>query len=120
MKLADRLERLMKKLPAPQYHKVLNILAYRHPWRPKHVGWTNVLDQVLHALYAVAVLLPVLLCSSYITAGLSGFALGAIREWEQWKELDLKILMIWDRLQDATFFALGGLALYFFKTICLH
>ncbi len=117
-KVADRVEKQLKKLPDPEYHKVLSILAYRHPWRPKHCGWINVLDQALHMLYSAAVLLPVFLWPSFFTAGLSGFLLGVIREWEQWKEVDLKILMFWDRLQDVLFFALAGILIYVIKILC--
>jgi len=117
-KVADRVEKQLKKLPDPEYHKVLNILAYRHPWRPKHSGWINVLDQVLHMVHSAAVLLPVFLWPSFFTAGLSGFLLGVIREWEQWKEVDLKILIFWDRLQDVLFFTLAGILIYGIKILC--
>ena len=115
-KLADRIEKMMKNLPNPEYHKLLSLLAYRHPWRPKRVGWVNVLDQLLHFFYSTVILVPVLIWPSYVTAGLSGFLLGVVREWEQWRELDLKILMFWDRLEDVFFFTLAGLAIYFVKT----
>jgi hypothetical protein len=118
-KLADRIEKMMKNLPNPEYHKLLSLLAYRHPWRPKRVGWIDVLDQLLHFLYSTAIFMPVLIWPSYGTAAFSGFLLGAVREWEQWKELDLKIWMICDRLEDVFFFTLAGIVLYFVKTALL-
>jgi hypothetical protein len=45
---------------------------------------------------------------------LSGFLMGALREWEQYKNWDWHILMFWDRLQDASFFAVGAVILYHF------
>lgn len=111
--LADSVEELVGQLDDPQYQTVLRILALRRPWRPKHTGWVNVLDQILHFAYAAIVFLPAFLWPSWYMAGLGGLLLGIIREWEQWKELDLRIPMIWDRLQDALFFALGAIAIFF-------
>ncbi len=116
--IANRVERLLKDLDEPRYHTVLRILAWRRPWRPKHVGWANVKDQILHLVYALAVFSPAIFCPSYFTAGLGGFFLGVVREWEQWRELDLKILMIWDRLLDVAFFVLGALMIYAIKVAC--
>jgi hypothetical protein len=116
-KLADEIEALMADLDHPRYHKVLRILAYRRPWRPKRVGWVNVEDQALHFSFAAIVLLPALFCSTFWAAGLSGLVLGSIREWEQWREVDLKIPMITDRLQDISFFVLGAVCLFFIKTV---
>lgn len=112
--LADEVEETLRALSPEDYHHVLKIVALRQPWRPKHTGWVNVLDQVLHAIYAIIVFLPVMVWPSYWAAALSGFLLGAIREWEQYKNWDLFILMFWDRLQDATFFAIGATLLYHF------
>lgn len=112
-KLADEVEQLVGNLDDPSYHTVLNILAWRRPWRPRHSGWINILDQILHFAYAVIVFLPALIWPSWYMAGLGGLLLGTIREWEQWKEVDLKVLMIWDRVQDILFFGLGAVAIYF-------
>jgi hypothetical protein len=114
-KLADQIEELVGKLDDPSYHTVLRILAWRRPWRPRRVGWINVFDQILHFFYAWTVFLPAWFCPSWYMAGLGGFLLGAIREWEQWKELDLKIPMIWDRLLDALFFSLGAIAIFLLR-----
>jgi len=111
--IADTVEELVGQLEGPQYHTVLRILALRHPWRPRHTGWVYVLDQILHFAYAVIVFLPLIIWPSWYTAGLGGLLLGTIREWEQWKELDLKIPMIPDRLQDILFFGVGAVVLYF-------
>jgi len=86
----------------------------KRPWRPKHTGWVNVFDQFLHMVYAVLILFPIVGWPSYWTAITTGLTMGAIREWEQYKNWDLKILMFWDRLQDASFFAIGALLIYHF------
>jgi hypothetical protein len=112
-KLADRIGEMVTALDDPQYQTVLRILALRRPWRPRRTGWINVFDQFLHFSYAVIVFLPALFWPSWYMAGLGGLLLGIIREWEQWKELDLRIPMLCDRLQDALFFAIGAVALYF-------
>lgn len=111
--IADTVEEVVGHLDQPQYHTVLHILAQRRPWRPRHTGWVNVIDQILHFGYAVIVFLPLMIWPSWYTAAAGGLLLGAIREWEQWKELDLKIPMIPDRLQDVLFFGIGAVALYF-------
>lgn len=115
-RLADQIEELMKGLDDPHYHTVLRILAYRRRWRPKRVGWVNVEDQALHFSFAAIVLLPALFCPTFWAAGLSGLVLGSIREWEQWREVDLKIPMIADRLQDVLFFVLGAVCLFLVKS----
>lgn len=115
-KLADEVFNVIKELDPEDYHAVLKTVGFMRPWRPKHVGWVNVRDQFLHIVYAVIIFLPLVAWPSYWTAGISGFLLGGIREWEQYKNWDFKILMFWDRLQDALFFAVGALVLYhFFK-----
>lgn len=112
-KLADDVQSIIGNLEPRHYHDVLTIVAFRRPWRPKRVGWVNVQDQFLHALYATLIFFPVVVWPSVLTAGLSGLVAAAIREWEQWKNQDLKILMFWDRLQDASFFAAGAVVVYF-------
>jgi hypothetical protein len=109
---ADRVEEIIAPLSPEHYHKVLEILAFRRPWRPKRTGWINVLDQTLHVLYAMIIFMPLLAMPSYETAASSGFLLGIIREWEQWKNLDFRLLMFWARLQDAIFFAFGATIIY--------
>ncbi len=112
--LADAVFGVIKELKPEKYHEVLNIVGFKRPWRPKHTGWVNVQDQLLHMFYAVVIFSPIIVWPSYWTAGISGFLLGGIREWEQYKNWDFKILMFWDRLQDAFFFAVGALILYHF------
>jgi hypothetical protein len=111
-KLADDIVKLIDKCTPEEYHEALKIVAFRRPWRPKAAFWENVLYQFLHIVYAFVVFSPVLVWPSYLTAGISGFILGMIREIEQYQRWDLHILMFWDRLQDATFFAVGSLLLY--------
>ncbi len=112
--LADKVSRVIGELAPEEYHEILEIVAMRRPWRPKHTGWVNVLDQTLHAVYAMVVFLPLVAWPSYWTAAVSGFILGGLREVEQFRNWDLRIPMLWDRLQDAVFFALGALLLYHF------
>ena len=112
--LVEQVFQIIGSLEPQQYHEILELVAMRRPWRPKHTGWVNVLDQTLHAAYAVVVFLPVLAWPSYWTAAISGFVLGGIREFEQFRNWDLRIPMILDRLQDAIFFAVGAVILYHF------
>ena len=112
--VADQVFQIIGTLTPQEFHEILEIVAMRRPWRPKHTGWVNVLDQTLHAVYAVVVFLPVLVWPSYWTAGISGFILGGLREFEQFRNWDLRIPMILDRVQDAFFFAVGALILYHF------
>ena len=113
-KLSDTVTDLLDELDPSQYHAVLETVALRHPWRPKHAGWKNVLDQLLHAAYAFLVLAPVVVWPSYWSAAVTGFLLGAIREAEQFGKVDLKILMFWDRLLDVSAFVVGAVVLYHF------
>jgi hypothetical protein len=94
------------------YHKVLDAAAMANPWRPRRRGWTNVLDQLLHMLYAAVVLFPFMIWPSYGGAAISGLLLGLIREVEQFHKVDLKIHMPWDRLSDIFFFVVGAVATY--------
>ena len=116
-KYVDDVEAMISELGPDKYHQVLRIVGYRRPWRPRRTGWTNVMDQCLHAVYAFIIYMPLILWPSYLTAGLSGLLLGTIREWEQYKNHDYKILMFWDRFQDALFFGLGALALFFLAQV---
>jgi hypothetical protein len=115
--LADQVETILDDLTPDQYHRVLSLTAWRRPWRPRRRGWNNVLDQLLHALYALIILFPIILLPSYGSAFLSGCLLGIIRETEQYFRQDLKILMIGDRIQDVLSFGLGGLAIYWLLTL---
>jgi len=99
---------------APTYHWILNAAAYKRPWRPTRTGLTNVLDQILHAVYGALLLVPVLLLDSYLGAGLMGLLAGGIREVEQYFNQDLRIKMIWDRILDTSAFGVGTLLLYHF------
>ncbi len=112
--LVEQVFQIIGSLEPQEYHEILELVAMRRPWWPKHTGWVNVLDQTLHAVYAVVVFLPVLVWPSYWTAVISGFILGSIREFEQFRNWDLRIPMILDRLQDACFFAVGAVILYHF------
>lgn len=114
-KLADEVVGILRDTTPIVYHDVLHIAALRRRFRPRHVGWQNVFDQILHTFYAAIVFLPVLFWPSYWTAALGGFLLGGIREVEQYKNVDLMILMLRDRLQDAFFFALGAVLVYHFS-----
>lgn len=113
--LVDQVVRALDSTTPDVYQNVLHRAALRRPYRPKHVGWQNLLDQVLHVSYAAAVFLPVLYWPSHWTAALSGFLLGGIREVEQYNNVDLMILMLRDRFQDALFFALGAVVVYHFS-----
>lgn len=110
--VTDDVEALMAKLEPAEYHAVLRDLAYRRPWRPAHTGWHNVKDQALHVLYAATIFLPIVLWPTIWTAALSGFMLGALREWEQYMGQDLRIPMLLDRLMDATFFSIGSVLVF--------
>ncbi|MGH7495246.1 MAG: hypothetical protein ACREOO_22985 [bacterium] len=111
-RLADEVFVVLRDTSPESYHDVLHIVAMRRRFRPPHIGLQNVIDQVLHTAYAAIVFLPVLFWPSYWTAALSGFLLGGIREVEQYKNVDLMILMLRDRIQDAFFFALGAVMVY--------
>jgi hypothetical protein len=113
-KLTDEVVNVLKDTTPDDYHEVLHLAALRRRYRRMHVGLQNIFDQILHAAYAVAVFFPVLFWPSYWTAALGGFLLGGIREVEQYKNVDLMILMIKDRLQDAFFFAVGAALIYHF------
>jgi len=110
--VTDEVEDLLADLELAEYHAVLKDLAYRRPWRPAHTGWHNVKDQALHMLYAAAVFLPIIFWPTIWGAALSGFLLGALREWEQYTGQDLRIPMLLDRLMDAAFFAVGAALLF--------
>jgi hypothetical protein len=110
--VTDEVEDLLADLEPAEYHAVLKDLAYRRPWRPAHTGWHNVKDQALHMLYAAAVFLPIIFWPTIWGAALSGFLLGALREWEQYTGQDLRIPMLLDRLMDAAFFAVGAALLF--------
>ena len=114
-KLADDVERALSDTTPATYQQVLQIAALRRRYRPRHMGWQNLLDQVLHTSYSAIVFLPVLFWPSHWTAALGGFLLGGIREVEQYKNVDLMILMLRDRFQDALFFALGAVLVYHFS-----
>jgi hypothetical protein len=83
-KLTDQVVEVLKDTNPDDYHEILHRAALRRRYRRMHVGWQNVLDQVLHAAYAAAVFFPVLFWPSYWTTGLGGFLLGGIREVEQY------------------------------------
>ena len=110
--LADKIEQLLIDLEPKDYHEILKMVGWRNPWRPTRRGCVNVLDQMLHMFYAVLIYAPLLIYPSPFTAAASGFILGGIREYEQWKKYDYKILMLYDRLQDAFFFGVGAMFLY--------
>ena len=114
-RLADNVVIVLRDTTPETYHQVLHIVAMRRRFRPPHIGLQNVIDQVLHTTYAAIVFLPVLFWPSYWTAALGGFLLGGIREVEQYKNVDLMILMLVDRIQDAFFFALGAVLVYHFS-----
>lgn len=113
-KLADEVVNVLRDTTPDVYQEVLHLAALRRRYRPRHVGLQNIIDQVLHAVYAAAVFFPVLFWPSYWTAALGGFLLGGIREVEQYKNVDLMILMLKDRLQDSFFFAIGAVLIYHF------
>ncbi len=112
--LVDRVSEVLNETTPAVYQEVLHLAALRRRYRPPHVGLQNVLDQLLHAGYAALIFLPLLLWPSYWAAALGGFLLGGIREVEQYKNVDLMLLMLRDRLQDALFFALGAVVAYHF------
>ena len=109
----DKVLELLKDIEDPEFHKILKAAARRRPWRPKRKGWANVLDQLLHALYGAILLLPILLSFSYWGAAIMGFLAGTIREIEQYFNQDLKIRMIWDRIQDISSFIVGAVVLFY-------
>ena len=113
-KLADSVIDLLDGLDPADYHEVLEVVAARRPWRPKRTGWTNVFDQLAHVVYGFGVFLAIVAWPSYWTAAISGFLLGASREVEQFTNIDLRILMFWDRLTDAASFGVGVVLLYHF------
>ena len=112
-RLAAVLE-ILNDCDAPEYHKILNAAAQTRPWRPKRTGWTNVLDQLLHAVYGAMLLSPVLFVGSYLGAGLMGFLAGGVREVEQYFNQDMRIKMFWDRVLDTSAFIVGALLLFHF------
>src|SRR5262245_6001193 len=114
-RLADDVVIVLRDTTPQAYHEVLHIVAMRRRFRPPHIGLQNVLDQILHTAYAAVVFLPVLVWPSYWTAAVGGFLLGGIREVEQYKNVDLMLLMLQDRIQDACFFALGAVLVYHFS-----
>lgn len=113
-KLTDEVVDVLRDTTPDVYQEVLHLAALRRRFRPKHVGLQNILDQILHTAYAAVVFLPALFWPSYWAAAVGGFLLGGIREVEQYKNVDLMILMLKDRLQDAFFFALGAVLVYHF------
>lgn len=113
-KLADEVVSLLNDTTPAVYQEVLHLAALRRRYRPKHVGLQNIFDQLLHTVYAAVVFFPVLFWPSYWTAAVGGFLLGGIREVEQYKNVDLMILMFKDRFQDALFFAMGAVLIYHF------
>ncbi len=113
-RLADEVGKVLNDTTPAVYQEVLHIAALRRRFRPRHIGLQNIIDQVLHTSYSVVIFLPVLAWPSYWSAALGGFLLGGIREVEQYKNIDLMILMLRDRLQDALFFALGAVLVYHF------
>ena len=114
-RLADNVVIVLRDTTPETYHEVLHIVAMRRRFRPPHIGLQNVIDQILHTAFSAIVFLPVLFWPSYWTAALGGFLLGGIREVEQYKNVDLMILMLVDRIQDAIFFALGAVLVYHFS-----
>ena len=110
--LTRRVSEVLDHAEPAVYHRVLRKVALERRWRPEHRGWRNVKDQVLHVVYAGAVFLPVLAWPSYGTAAASGFLLGALREWEQFRGQDLRILMLRDRLLDVATFTLGAVLVF--------
>ncbi len=112
--LAEEVSNVLKDTSPEVYQEVLHLAALQRPFRPRHVGLQNIFDQVLHVGFSVLVFLPIMLWPSYWAAALGGFLLGAIREAEQYKNVDLMLLMLRDRLQDALFFALGAVLVYHF------
>lgn len=112
--LADRVTEVLAPVEPAVYHSVLRKVALRRPWRPEHTGWRNVKDQLLHVIYAAGIFLPVVGWPSYGTAALSGFLLGGMREWEQYRGQDLRIPMLRDRLLDVATFTLGAVLVFHF------
>ncbi len=110
---ADAVFPMLAELEEPVYHRTLALLAFRKRWRPMRVGLADLLDQLLHLVYAAVVLGPYVIHPSWWTAAIGGFLLGAIREVWQFYNLDLRILMFGERLKDATFFAAGGVVVHF-------
>lgn len=111
-RLVNEVSNVLNETSPEVYQEVLRLAALRRPYRPPHVGLQNIIDQVSHVAFAVVVFLPLLFWPSYWAAALGGFLLGAIREVEQYKNVDLMLLMLRDRLQDAFFFALGAVLIY--------
>jgi len=111
--LATKVEELLAETSEQEYQEILDIAAFRRPWRPVRRGLINIFDQFLHVSYAFIVFLPVLAWPSLWTAAVGGFLLGVIREVEQYRNQDLHILMFWDRLQDIIFFTIGSMLIYY-------
>ena len=111
--LADQVGVLLNDAAIEDYHAVLTILGFRRPWKDSNTGWAGALDQLLHVVYAVVVFLPVIAWPSYWAAALSGLIFALIREWEQWRNWDYKLLLPGNRLLDVTFFVVGALLVYY-------
>ena len=103
---------LIEQCTPRDYHWILRAARESRPWREKRRGTVNVCDQLLHVAYAAIILMPVLCWHSYLGAALAGFAVGTIREVEQYFKQDFRILMFWDRLQDVTFFVVGAVLVF--------
>ena len=110
--LADTVEESLGDIDIVDYHAVLKTLGFRRPWKDSNTGWANVLDQLLHVAYAMMVFLPVVAWPTYWGAALSGFVLAVIREWEQWRNWDFKLLLPGNRLLDIASFILGAVLLF--------
>lgn len=111
--LADQVEAVLNDVAIEDYHAVLTMVGFRRPWKDSNTGWANVLDQLLHVVYAMVVFLPVVAWPTYWGAALSGFILAVIREWEQWRNWDFKLLLLGNRLLDVASFILGAVLLFF-------
>lgn len=111
--LADQVGALLKDKAIEDYHAVLTILGFKRPWKEPHLGLAGVLDQLLHVVYALIVFLPVIAWPSYWGAALSGLLLALIREVEQYRTVDFKLLLLSNRLLDVTFFIVGALLVYY-------
>ncbi len=111
--LADQVEAVLNDVAIEDYHAVLKIVGFRRPWKDSNTGWANVLDQLLHVVYAMLVFLPVVAWPTYWGAALSGLILAVIREWEQWRNWDFKLLLPANRLLDVASFVIGAVLLFF-------
>lgn len=110
--LARQVFAVLQDLSPEDYHTVLREVAYRRRWRPRRTGLAAVLDQLLHAAYATVILLPVVAWPSAAAAIFCGFALGTLREVEQYFKIDLRILMLGDRAVDVSAFTIAALLVY--------